>query len=421
MRPWTEDPVSPLPFVLDDRPERIPDRHAHRVLEVVSIFGDSVNELRHLPMGSRLTLGGPGDLLAPAELVEAGVPVATHARGWTVHLDPRWEARFADGRPATGDVALEDGDQLVVGIGSLTLVLREVWRTRRLPVPMAEVDRPMLALLALIGVATGLAGWMASLLPAPVTRLAVQDDGGHAITVMQALPRPASGGAATEAGGGATAGDPPRRLRRAEASGGRPEPAGILGALTDGAAASVFGSAGLASDLSQGIVGLQAASTGLPGLGLGGRCLGQDCAGFGSSVGDGIGDVGTRSGRAGYGDSGLGITRSEHSAKLLAQEPILLGNVNAADIDRVVKRHLSAIRWCYQRELQKKPDLAGKVKVKFTIAKDGTVSSASPATSSLDSPAAEACISREFFRMVFPEPKGGGMAIVSYPFLFSPG
>ena len=74
-----------------------------------------------------------------------------------------------------------------------------------------------------------------------------------------------------------------------------------------------------------------------------------------------------------------------------------------------------------QRELAKKPSLGGKVVIKFTIAKDGSVSRASKKTSTMGSAAVEQCIVGRFKRMKFPTPKGGGIVIVSYPFIFSPG
>ena len=83
--------------------------------------------------------------------------------------------------------------------------------------------------------------------------------------------------------------------------------------------------------------------------------------------------------------------------------------------------HMNQIRYCYQRELTKNPALAGKVVIKFVIAKDGTVSKASVKTSTMNNSAVESCIAGRFMRMQFPEPKGGGIVIVSYPFIFSPG
>jgi len=39
----------------------------------------------------------------------------------------------------------------------------------------------------------------------------------------------------------------------------------------------------------------------------------------------------------------------------------------------------------------------------------------------MGSPAVEQCINGRFLRFQFPQPKGGGIVIVSYPFLFAPG
>jgi hypothetical protein len=82
---------------------------------------------------------------------------------------------------------------------------------------------------------------------------------------------------------------------------------------------------------------------------------------------------------------------------------------------------MNQIRYCYQRELTKNPALGGKIVIKFTIAKDGTVSQASTKSTTMSNSAVENCIVGRFMRMQFPEPKGGGIVIVSYPFLFSPG
>lgn len=85
-----------------------------------------------------------------------------------------------------------------------------------------------------------------------------------------------------------------------------------------------------------------------------------------------------------------------------------------------MKRHRNQIRYCYQRELVKEPALAGRIVVKFTIGKDGTVSAASTKSSTMGNAAVETCVLGRFLRMSFPEPTGGGIVIVSYPFVFSP-
>ena len=54
-----------------------------------------------------------------------------------------------------------------------------------------------------------------------------------------------------------------------------------------------------------------------------------------------------------------------------------MGALDKSLIDAVIKRNMNQIRYCYQRELTKNPSLGGKIVVKFTIAKDGSVSKAS--------------------------------------------
>ena len=44
-----------------------------------------------------------------------------------------------------------------------------------------------------------------------------------------------------------------------------------------------------------------------------------------------------------------------------------------------------------------------------------------PAASTVGSKAVDSCVVSRFYKMQFPEPKGGGIVIVSYPFIFSPG
>ena len=139
----------------------------------------------------------------------------------------------------------------------------------------------------------------------------------------------------------------------------------------------------------------------------------------------GIGGTGTR-GKAG-GDGRYGAEGGTWGAKKtgavqnLSGEILSLGSLDAALIDAEVKRHASAIRYCYQRELTRDPELGGKVVVKFTIAGDGSVSKAGIKKSSLGNSAVESCITNRFHSMRFPEPRGNGIVIVSYPFMFSAG
>jgi len=201
------------------------------------------------------------------------------------------------------------------------------------------------------------------------------------------------------------------------------ENAGVLGSLADaGELDGVFGSSGLDSELSGGIgglIGAQGTQVGSGGLGSRGSGLG------GGGTADGLGGLGTK-GR-GSGSSGYGSGNSNFGAKgeggvgAIGGDPIILGALDKSLIDAVIKRSMNQIRYCYQRELSTNPSLGGKITVKFVIAKDGTVSKASIKSSTMGNSAVEGCITGRFMRFQFPEPKGGGIVIVSYPFVFSPG
>ena len=201
------------------------------------------------------------------------------------------------------------------------------------------------------------------------------------------------------------------------------ENAGVLGALRDGSELDgVFGSSNLSSDLAGGIggvIGAKGIQVGSGGLGSRGSGLG------GGGSADGLGGLGTKgrgSGKSGYG-SGGGSFGKKGTGGLgkIGGDPIILGALDKSLIDAVIKRHMNQIRYCYQRQLTKNPNLGGKITVKFVIAKDGTVSKASIKSSTMGDKSVEGCITSRFMRFKFPEPKGGGIVIVSYPFIFAPG
>lgn len=200
------------------------------------------------------------------------------------------------------------------------------------------------------------------------------------------------------------------------------ETAGVLGAMNNGNIDQVLGASGLSSDLRGGIgglIGAKGSQIGSGGLGARGGGLG------GGGTAEGLGGLGTKgmgSGASGYGKGGGNFgAKGEGGIGAVSGDPIILGALDRSLIDEVIKRNMNAIRYCYQRELTKNPSLGGKIVIKFVIAKDGTVSSAEKKTTTMNNGAVEQCIVGRFMRMQFPEPKGGGIVIVSYPFIFSPG
>ena len=119
------------------------------------------------------------------------------------------------------------------------------------------------------------------------------------------------------------------------------------------------------------------------------------------------------------GASGIESSDSLTSAKIRRGAPTILGALDKALIETVIKRNINQIRYCYQRELVKDPTLSGQIVVKFVISSQGDVTKTSIKSSSMDNFEVEACVAGRFNRFSFPEPKGGGIVIVSYPFLFS--
>lgn len=201
------------------------------------------------------------------------------------------------------------------------------------------------------------------------------------------------------------------------------EDAGVLGALREGSELDgVFGSSNLNSDLAGGIGGL----IGAKGTQIGSGGLGSRGSGLGGGgTAEGLGGLGTKgrgSGKSGYGSGGGNFgAKGEGGIGRIGGDPIILGALDKSLIDAVIKRNMNQIRYCYQRELTKNPNLGGKIIVKFVIAKDGSVSKASTKSSTMGNKTVEGCINSRFMRFTFPEPKGGGIVIVSYPFIFQPG
>jgi len=65
---------------------------------------------------------------------------------------------------------------------------------------------------------------------------------------------------------------------------------------------------------------------------------------------------------------------------------------SADAIQEVLYNHVSAIRYCYERELKRNPSLKGKISVRITVAPNGHVKDASIVSSTLNNERVERCI-----------------------------
>lgn len=109
-------------------------------------------------------------------------------------------------------------------------------------------------------------------------------------------------------------------------------------------------------------------------------------------------------------------TETANATKTDAME--VRGSLGKDEIRRVIRKHIGAVRYCYEKELAKDPTLAGTVKVRFIIGSKGTVASANTTTSSLENKNVNQCVLKTVKGMKFPKPEGGGIVVVNYPFAF---
>jgi hypothetical protein len=142
------------------------------------------------------------------------------------------------------------------------------------------------------------------------------------------------------------------------------------------------------------------------GAGGGGNALG--IGGLGSGTGRGTGGLGS----VDLGGRGRGTTR------ILPGRTVIKGSLSREEIARVIRRHLNQIKYCYEKELSKKPNLKGKVTTKFIIAGTGRVKMSKIYQTTMNHSPTEDCINRIIKMMKFPQPRGGGIVQVVYPFMF---
>jgi hypothetical protein len=205
--------------------------------------------------------------------------------------------------------------------------------------------------------------------------------------------------------------------------------AGVLGLLKSASGshiASIFGrDTALGTDAEDalgGLIGNQIGEAyGVGGLGLVGTGRGGGGTGEGTI---GLGTLGTI-GKGGGGGSGAGYGRGvgrlsgrrARAPRVIAGRAEVRGSLDKEIIRRIIRRHINEVKYCYQVELQANPNLYGRVVVQFTIAATGQVVVSKVQSSTLNNGKVETCIAQAVRRWLFPKPKGGGIVIVSYPFV----
>lgn len=158
---------------------------------------------------------------------------------------------------------------------------------------------------------------------------------------------------------------------------------------------------------------------GLVGTGSGGGGTGEGTIGLGN-----LGTIGKGGGGgdgSGYGRGAGGLRgRKARAPDVIPGQAAVRGSLDKEIIRRIIRRHINEVKYCYEQELVKKPDLQGRIAVQFTIAATGQVVASVMQQSSVGSPRVENCVVQAVRRWEFPKPLGGGIVIVTYPFVFNP-
>jgi hypothetical protein len=201
---------------------------------------------------------------------------------------------------------------------------------------------------------------------------------------------------------------------------------GILKAQEGSHLASIFGrDSALGNDAENvlgGLVGTQIGEAygvgglGLVGSGKGGGGTGEGTIGLGNLGTIGKGGGGGNGSGYGRGAGGLGGRRA-HAPDVVPGTAQVRGSLDKEIIRRIIRRHLNEVKFCYEKELMKKADLFGRVMIQFTISGTGQVVASVVQNSTMNNPTVEQCIAGAVRRWEFPKPQGGGIVIVSYPFV----
>jgi hypothetical protein len=154
---------------------------------------------------------------------------------------------------------------------------------------------------------------------------------------------------------------------------------------------------------------------GAGGMGLRGTGSGGGGEGFGRVHGLGSVDTGGGQGTG----AKIGTKQKSKVEPKMRSDPPKLGDFcSKSNIQNVVGSKRASIQYCYEKELQTNPKLSGKIVAQWKVALDGSVRSASIASSTMNSSAVEGCITRVIRRMKFAKPDGG-ICVIKYPFVFT--
>jgi len=193
----------------------------------------------------------------------------------------------------------------------------------------------------------------------------------------------------------------------------------LLKMLSSGTTQELLSSGTLSAASAVGHLDSSAAGDAQGTLGLGMRGNGPGAGGLSADT-VGVGPVGTKGVGLGAASAAGKVARGGQSDLGMDEPAAVQGGLDREVIRRVILSHRVQIRYCYEKQLSVTPDISGKVSVEFVIAADGSVTTARAVEQTITDPEVGRCIVSKVKTWTFPKPKGNGVVVVTYPFLFKP-
>jgi|GEM_PF-965217 len=128
--------------------------------------------------------------------------------------------------------------------------------------------------------------------------------------------------------------------------------------------------------------------------------------GYGSGVPSG---VGVKGGKGNF----ISVAATESDVRIGSEE-----GLTRKEVWEVINRHMSEVRYCYERAGIRRPDIEGKLQVQFLIGGQGIVKSSAVKASTVSDSGLDNCVVERLASWKFPKPRGNIDVNVLYPFTF---
>ena len=109
-----------------------------------------------------------------------------------------------------------------------------------------------------------------------------------------------------------------------------------------------------------------------------------------------------------------------HAPKVRMGEFTVSAGLPNEVVKRIFRQNWGRLRLCYEKQLEKKPKLEGKLQLDFVITPKGDVASPRASAVTLNDPALLDCITKSTKDITFPQPEAGAPITVSVPISFAP-